>query len=174
MIDQNLIDDDDEILFVVVDKFDRRIARVRKKMKQWHRAYDMINVINHITHHRANVANTKMKRFRDFLIQSKKKAKTAKNRLRFFKTENQQLLNILEVKRIKIETESDDEMMRNRATTTTMKKKNKKKKKWKKFENDASVVTTMKNEFETTFFLSRLMMTIARKQRVERFFKKNR
>ena len=34
MIDQDLIDDDDEILFIIVDKFDRRVARVQKKMKQ--------------------------------------------------------------------------------------------------------------------------------------------
>ena len=115
-----------------------------------------------------------MKRFRNLLTQSKERAKTAKNRFRFFKAENQQLLNILEIERIRIETEFDDEMMKDRATTTTMKKKNEKKKKWKKFENDANVVTTMKNEFETTFFLSRLTMTIARKQRVERSFKKNR
>ena len=70
-----------------------------------------------------------MKRLRNLLTQSKKKAKTAKNRLRFFKAENQQLLNILEIERVRIETESDDEMMKNRATTTTMKKKNEKKEK---------------------------------------------
>ena len=115
-----------------------------------------------------------MKCLRNLLIQSKEKAKIAKNRFRFFKAENQQLLNILEVERIKVETEFNDEIMRNRATTTTMKKKNEKKKKWKKFENDANVVTTMKNEFEATFFLSRLTMTIAKKQRVERFFRKSR
>ena len=34
MIDQDLINDDDEVLFVVVDKFDRRVARVRKKIRQ--------------------------------------------------------------------------------------------------------------------------------------------
>ena len=84
------------------------------------------------------------------------------------------MLNIFKVERVKIETEFDDEMMKSRATTTTMKKKNEKKKKWKKFENDASVVMTMKNEFKTMFFLSRLTMTIARKQRVERFFRKSR
>ena len=115
-----------------------------------------------------------MKRLRNFLTQSKKRAKTTKNQFRFFETENQQLLNILEIERIKIEAEFDDKMMKNRATTTTMKKKNEKKKKWKKFENDASVVTTMKNEFEAMFFLNCLMMTIARRQRVERFFKKSR
>ena len=70
-----------------------------------------------------------MKRFRNFLIQSKEKAKTTKNRLRFFKAENQQLLNIFEIERIRVKTEFDDEMMKNRATTTTMKKKNEKKKK---------------------------------------------
>ena len=134
----------------------------------------MINIINHIIHHRANVANAKMKRFRNLLTQSKKRAKTTKNRFRFFKAGNQQLLNIFEVEWVKIKIESDDEMMRNRATTTTMKKKNEKKKKWKKFKNDENVVTTMKNEFATTFFLNRLTMTIARRQRVERFFKKNR
>ena len=169
-----MIDDDDEALFVVVDKFDRRVVRVRKKMRQWRQARDMINVINHIIHHRTDVANAKMKRLWNLLIQSKERTKTAKNRLRFFEIENQQLLNIFEVERIRIETEFDNEMMRDRATTTTMKKKNEKEKKWKKFENDASVVTTMKNEFETTFFLSRLTMTIAKRQRVERFFKKNR
>ena len=115
-----------------------------------------------------------MKRFRNFLTQSKEKAKTAKNQFRFFKTENQQLLNILEIERVRVEIEFNDEMMKNRATTTTMKKKNEKKKKWKKFENDESVVTTMKNEFATTFLLNCLMMTIAKKQRVERFFKKSR
>ena len=104
-----------------------------------------------------------MKRFRNFLIQSKERTKTTKNRFRFFETENQQLLNIFEVERVKIKTEFDDEMMKNRAMTTTMKKKNEKKKKWKKFENDASVVTTMKNEFETTFFLNRLTMMIAKR-----------
>ena len=88
----------------------------------------MINVISHIIHHRTNVANAKMKRFRNLLIQSKEKAKTTKNRFRFFETENQQLLNIFEIERIRIETEFNDEMMRNRATTTTMKKKNEKKK----------------------------------------------
>ena len=70
-----------------------------------------------------------MKRLRNLLIQSKEKAKTAKNRLRFFKIKNQQLLNILEIERIKVETEFNDEMIKDRATTTTMKKKNKKKKK---------------------------------------------
>ena len=89
----------------------------------------MINVINHIIHHRANVANAKIKHLRNFLIQSKKKTKITKNRFRFFKTENQQLLNIFKVKRIKIETEFNDKMIKNRATTTTMKKKNEKKKK---------------------------------------------
>ena len=169
-----MIDDDDEVLFIVVDKFDRRVARVRKKMKQWRRIRDMINVINYIIHHRANVANAKMRYLRNLLIQSKEKAKTAKNQFRFFETENQQLLNIFEIERVRIETEFNDEMMRNRATTTTMKKKNEKKKKWKKFENDANVVTTIKNEFEMMFFLNHLIVTIARKQRVERFFRKNR
>ena len=84
------------------------------------------------------------------------------------------MLNILEIERVRIEIKFNDEMMKSRATTTTMKKKNEKKKKWKKFKNDASVVTTMKNEFETTFFLNHLTMTIARRQRVERFFRKNR
>ena len=69
-----------------------------------------------------------MRRFRNFLIQSKKRAKTTKNRFRFFETENQQLLNILEIERIRIEIEFNDEMMKNRATTMTMKKKNEKKK----------------------------------------------
>ena len=87
----------------------------------------MINVINHIIHHRTNIANAKIKRFRYFLIQSKEKAKTMKNRFHFFEVKNQQLLNIFEVKRIKIETEFNDEMIKNRATTTTMKKKNEKK-----------------------------------------------
>ena len=158
-----MIDDDDETLFIVVNKFDRHVARVQKKMKQWRRIRDMINVINHIIHYRTNVANAKMKRFRNFLIQSKKRTKTTKNRFRFFEVKNQQLLNILKIERIKIETEFDNEMMKNRATTTTMKKKNEKKKKWKKFENDENVVITMKNEFATMFFLNCLMMTIARK-----------
>ena len=68
-----------------------------------------------------------MKYFQNFLIQLKKKAKTTKNRFRFFKTENQQLLNIFKVERIRIEIEFNNEMMRNRATTMTMKKKNEKK-----------------------------------------------
>ena len=89
----------------------------------------MINIINHITHHRTNVANAKIKRLQNFLTQSKERAKTAKNRFRLFEAENQQLLNILEIERIKIETEFNDEMMKDRATTTTMKKKNEKKKK---------------------------------------------
>ena len=89
----------------------------------------MINVINHIIHHRANVANAKMKHFRNLLIQSKKRTKTMKNRFRFFEIENQQLLNIFEIERIKIKIEFNDEIMKNRATTTTMKKKNEKKKK---------------------------------------------
>ena len=88
----------------------------------------MINVINYIIHHRTNVANAKMKRLRNLLIQSKKKTKKTKNRFRLFEAENQQLLNILEVERIRIETEFDNEMMKNRATTTTMKKKNERKK----------------------------------------------
>ena len=143
-------------------------------MKQWRQARDMINVINYIIHHRTDIANAKMKHFQNFLIQSKKRTKTAKNRFRFFKTENQQLLNIFEIEWVKIETEFNNEMMKSRATTTTIKKKNEKKKKWKKFENDESVVTTMKNEFATTFFLNYLTMTIARRQRVERFFRKSR
>ena len=169
-----MIDDDDETLFIVVDKFDRRVARVQKKMKQWHRIRDMINVISHITHHRTNVANAKMRHLQNLLIQSKEKTKTTKNRFRFFEAENQQLLNIFKIERIRVEIKFDDEMIKSRATTTTMKKKNEKKKKWKKFKNDANVVTTMKNEFEMTFFLNRLMMTIARRQRVERFLRKNR
>ena len=123
-----MIDDDDEVLFVVVDKFDRRVVRVQKKMKQWRRAHDMINVISHIIHHRTNIANAKMKCLRNFLIQSKEKTKTTKNRFRFFKIKNQQLLNIFEIKRVKIKTEFNDEMMKSRATTTTVKKKNEKKK----------------------------------------------
>ena len=87
----------------------------------------MINMINYIIHYRTNVANAKMKCFRNLLIQSKKKAKTIKNRFRFFEAENQQLLNIFKIKRIKVETEFNDEMIKNRATTTTMKKKNEKK-----------------------------------------------
>ena len=70
-----------------------------------------------------------MKRFRNFLIQSKEKAKITKNQFNFFEAENQQLLNILEIEQIKIETEFNDEMMRNCTTTTTTKKKNNKKKK---------------------------------------------
>ena len=70
-----------------------------------------------------------MKRLRNFLTQSKKKAKTTKNRFRFFEAENQQLLNIFKIERVRVETEFNDEMMKNRATTTTMKKKNEKKKK---------------------------------------------
>ena len=69
-----------------------------------------------------------MKRFRNFLIQSKEKAKTTKNRFRFFEIENQQLLNIFKIERVKVETEFNDEMIKNRATTTTMKKNKKKKK----------------------------------------------
>ena len=160
-------------MFIVINKFDRCVACVRKKMKQWRRIYDMINIINYIIHYWTNVANAKIKRFRDFLTQLKKRAKTTKNRFHVFKAKNQQLLNIFEIERIKVEIEFNDEMMKNRATTTTM-KKNEKKKKWKKFENDENVVTTMKNEFATTFFLNRLTMTIARKQRVKRFFRKNR
>ena len=123
-----MINDDNEILFIIVDKFDRRVVRVRKKMKQWRRIHDMINVISHIIHHRTNVANAKMKCFQNFLIQSKERAKTTKNRFYFFETENQQLLNIFKIERIKVETEFNDEIMKNRATTTTMKKKNEKKK----------------------------------------------
>ena len=88
----------------------------------------MINIINYIIHHRINVANAKMRRFRNLLIQSKEKAKTTKNRFYFFKTENQQLLNIFEIERIKIEIKFNDEMIKNRATTTTIKKRTKKKK----------------------------------------------
>ena len=87
----------------------------------------MIIVISHIIHHRTNVANAKMKRFQNLLTQSKEKAKTAKNRFRFFKAENQQLLNIFEIERIKIKIKFNDKMMKNRATTMTMKKKNEKK-----------------------------------------------
>ena len=89
----------------------------------------MINIINYIIRHRANVVNAKMNRLRNLLIQSKERTKTAKNRFHFFKAENQQLLNIFEIKRVRVESEFDDEMMKNRATTTTMKKKNEKKKK---------------------------------------------
>ena len=53
--------------------------------------------------------------------------KTTKNRFCFFKAENQQLLNIFKIERIKVETEFNDEMMKDCATTTTMKKKMKKK-----------------------------------------------
>ena len=169
-----MIDDDNETLFIIINKFDRHVVCVRKKIKQWRWIRDMINVINHIIHHRANVVNAKMKHFRNFLTQSKERAKTTKNWFRFFETENQQLLNILEIKRIKVEIKFNDKMVKSCATMITMKKKNEKKKKWKRFKNDEDVVTTMKNEFATTFFLNRLMMTIARKQRVERFFKKNR
>ena len=88
----------------------------------------MIIVINYIIHHQTNVANAKMKYLRNLLIQSKEKAKTTKNRFCFFETENQQLLNIFEIKRIKVETEFNDEMIKNRVTTMTMKKKNEKKK----------------------------------------------
>ena len=88
----------------------------------------MINVINYIIHHRANVANAKIKRLRNFLIQSKERIKTMKNRFRFFEAENQQLLNIFEIKQIKVETKFDDEIIKNRVTTTTMKKNKKKKK----------------------------------------------
>ena len=87
----------------------------------------MINVINYIVHYRANIANAKIKHFRNFLTQSKEKAKTTKNRFRFFETENQQLLNIFKIKRIKVDIKFNDEMIKNRATTTTMKKKNEKK-----------------------------------------------
>ena len=110
-------------------------------MRQWRWIRDIINVINHIIYHWINVANAKMKRFRNLLIQSKEKAKTTKNRFYFFEVENQQLLNILKIERIKIKIEFNDEMMRNRATTTTMKKKNEKKKvkeiwKWWKCRDD--------------------------------------
>ena len=38
----------------------------------------MIVAINHVAHHRANVVNAKMQRFRNFLIQFEKKAKIMK------------------------------------------------------------------------------------------------
>ena len=69
-----------------------------------------------------------MKRFRNLLIQSKKRAKTTKNRFHLFEVKNQQLLNIFEIERIKVETEFNDEMIKSRTTTTTMKKNEKKKK----------------------------------------------
>ena len=88
----------------------------------------MIIVINHIIHYRTNVANAKIKRFRNFLIQLKERAKITKNRFRFFETENQQLLNIFKIERIKIETKFNDKIIKNRATTTIMEKKEQEKK----------------------------------------------
>ena len=69
---------DDDIFMNVLIKNVRRVIRVRKKIEQWRRARDMIIAINHVAHHRANVANAKMRRFRNFLIQFEKKAETAK------------------------------------------------------------------------------------------------
>ena len=97
-------------------------------MRQLCRIRDMINIISHIIHHRTNVANAKIKRFRNFLTQSKERAKITKYRFHFFEAENQQLLNILEIERIEVEIEFNDEMMKNRATTTTMKKRTRRRK----------------------------------------------
>ena len=157
---------DDDIFINALTKNARRAARVRKKIKQWCRVRDMIVAINHVAHHRANVANTKMRRFQNFLTQFEKKAETAKWRLDFAEIENEKLLNILETKRVKVENEFFEK-------TADISVKVTKKSKWKKIEtkNETDVVTTIENEYETKSLMNRLTIVIVWKQRVERSLK---
>ena len=147
---------DDDIFMNALTKNVRRVARVRKKIEQWRRVRDMIAAINHVAHHRANVANAKMRRFQNFLIQFKEKAKTAKWRLDFIEIENKKLFNILEAKRVKIENEFFEKTIDTSIKIT-------KKSKWKKIEtkNEADVVTTIENKYETKSFMNRLTIAIA-------------
>ena len=126
----------------------------------------MTAAINHVTHHRANVANAKMRRFWNFLIQFEKKAETAKWRFDLAEIENEKLFNIFETKRVKIENEFFKKIIDISIRIT-------KESKWKKIEmkNEVDVVTTIENEYETKSFMNRLTIVIARKQRVERSFK---
>ena len=134
----------------------------------------MINVISHIIHYRTNVANAKIKRFWNLLFQSKERAKITKNWFRFLKLKISNCWTFLKLNELKSKLNLMTRWWKIARRRRQWKKKNEKKKKWKKFKNNKSVVTTMKNEFAMTFFLNRLMMTIARKQRVKHFFKKNR
>ena len=157
---------DDDTFMNALTKNVRRVARVRKKIEQWRRARGMIVAINHVAHHHANVANAKMRRFRNLLIQFEEKAEAAKWRFNFVEIENEELFNILETERVRIENEFFEKAINTSVRIT-------KKSKWKKIEtkNEADVVTTIENEYETKSFMSRLAIAIARKQRVERSFK---
>ena len=107
-----------------------------------------------------------MRRFRNFLTQFKKKAKTIKWQFDFVEVENEKLFNILKTERVKIE----NEFFKKKTDITI---KITKKLKWKKIKtkNEADVVTTIENEYETKLFMNYLTIAIVRKQRVERSFK---
>ena len=157
---------DDDIFMNALTKNVRRVARVRKKIKQWRRARDMTVAINHVAHHRANVVNAKMRQFRNFLIQFEKKIKTAKWRLDLAEVENKKLFNILETECVRIE----DKFFKK---TVDISVRITKKSKWKEIEtkNKVDVVTTIENEYETKSFMNRLTIAIAQKQRVKRSLK---
>ena len=157
---------DDDILLNALTKNARRVVRMRKKIEQWRRARGMIAAINHVTYHRANVVNAKMRRFRNLLIQFKKRAKTAKWRLDLAEIENEKLFNIFETERVKIENEFLEKEVDISIRIT-------KKTKWKniKMKNEVNVVTTIEDEYKTKSFMNRLTIAIARKQRVERSLK---
>ena len=107
-----------------------------------------------------------MRRFWNFLIQFEKRIKTAKWRLNLVKIENEKLFNIFEAERVKIENKFLEK-------TIDILIKITKKSKWKKIEmkNEADVATTIENEYKMKLFMNRLMIAIARKQRVKHSFK---
>ena len=107
-----------------------------------------------------------MRQLQNFLIQFEKKIKIAKWRLDFAEIENEKLFNIFKTKRVKIENEFFKK-------TINISIKITKKSKWKKIEtkNEADVVTTIEDEYETKSFMNRLTIAIAWKQYVERSLK---
>ena len=86
--------------------------------------------------------------------------------LDFVKIENEKLFNIFKTERVKIENEFFKKIIDISIKIT-------KKSKWKKIktEDDADVVTTIKNKYEMKSFMNHLMIVIVQKQRVKRSFK---
>ena len=154
---------DDDTLMDALAKNARRAARVRKEVGQWRRARGMTAATSHVAHHRADAANAEMRRLRDLLAQSEERAEAAEWRLGLAEAENEELLNILEAERARVEDESPEEAAGTSARATEESE-------WEGIgtEDEAGAATAVEDEYGAESPMGRLAVATARKQRAER------
>ena len=155
---------DDEAHIELRAKASRRAARVRKEVQKWRRSCGMTTATSHIAHHRAAAMSAEVRRLEALLTQTKERAEQAENRLRLAEIENQELLDILEAERARVEAESDDEG-ESRAPV-----KEEEEEEWEGFEDegDGGVKTAAEatdDEFGPSSPIGRLAVATARRQR---------